>query len=246
VAAQWQAIGFVDKLPFFNIHNNVTGEVSMVQTSHEESKRMIDSNCDCQLMIEEVSAESNSNGMSVKCKMSVLASSDPSQVGKTTSEFFKCDGKAAGMFLNVAEAAGLITRQQRIAAQEQGVGMDIDETLLKGRQIGATIRMEPNMRKNPVTGQNEVDPEKPGPYPRIGFNTYSIWDQKASKIPLDMQFAVLMPKPAGYGQGQGQGPAAGTAGATAPQAQTAPTQPPTQDQQGLPLSGPQNPTVMNW
>jgi hypothetical protein len=211
----------------------------MVQTSHEEGKRMIDNNCDCQLMIDEVSVETNSNGQSVKCKMTVLASTDPSQVGKSINEFFKADGKASGMFLNVAEAAQLITREQRMAAQQAGVGMNIDETQLKGRQIGATIKMEPNMRRNPVTGQNEIDPEKPGPYPRIGFNTYSIWDQKASKIPLDMQFAVLMPKPKGQ-----QGGGSGQAGAPS---QAGPTQPPAPTQQSLPMGGPGNPaTSMNW
>lgn len=204
----------------------------MVYVGHETGSQMVNSNCDCQMMIDEVSVESNSNGTSVKCKLSVLASTDHSQIGKTCSEFFKVDGKAAGMFLNLAEAAGLITREERVAAQQQGVGLSIDETLLKGRQIGCSVRMEPNMRKNPATGQNEVDPEKPGPYPRIGFNTFSIWDQKASKIPLDMQFAQMMPKPNGKPMG-GQQAAQHAAN-------------PVPAQQGLPLTGPQNPPPMNW
>ena len=214
----------------------------MVQTGHETGGRMIDVNCECQLMIDEVSIESNAKGTSVKCKMSVLASTDPGQVGKTISEFFKADGNASGMFLNAAEAAGLITREARVKAQQEGVGMNVDETLLKGRQIGAKITMEPNMRKNPITGQNEVDPEKPGPYPRIGFNTFSIWDQKAARIPLDMQFAVLQPKPSWY-----QGPAAGgpSGNASSPAPRPAPTQPPAQAQQSLPMTGPAAPS-MTW
>ena len=214
----------------------------MVQTSHEESARRVDNNCQCHLMIDDVSVESNNYGNSVKCKMSVLGSTDPSQVGKTITEFFKCDGKAAGMFLNVAEAAQLITRDQRNQAQQQGVGMNIDETLLKGRQIAATIKMEPKMRKNPATGKNEVDPEDPGPYARIAFDTYGVWDQKAASIPLDMRFAPMMPKPAGWKPGGGAG-AAGAAGATVP---PRPKPGPAQQQPELPLAGPQNPPSMNW
>ena len=215
----------------------------MVRTSHEEAARRVDNNCKAHLMIDEVSFEQQYN--SVKCKMSILGATDPSQIGKSTTEFFKTDGKAAGMFLNLAEAAQLITREQRRAAHEQGVGMDIDESQLKGRQICATIKMEPKLRRNPVTGQNEVDPEDPGPYSRIGFDTYGIWDQKAAGIPLDMQFASMIPKPAGWTQGP-QPPAAGQPAPAQPPKPTQPTQPP-QGQGNLPLEGQGNSaTSMNW
>ena len=190
----------------------------MVNTSHETAARMVDTDCRCHVMIEEVSVETNSRGTSVKCKMSVLGSTDHGQIGKTLTEFFRVDGEAAGMFLNVAEAVGLVSREQRVAAQQSGVGLSIDEAMLKGRQIGVTVKMKPNLRKNPVTGQNEVDPEKPGPYPRVGFDTYSIWDKKAEGIPLDATMAAMMPKPPGYG-------GSGTAGTPAPQPPRQPTQP---------------------
>ena len=143
----------------------------MVTTAHEEGGRMIDAACRAHLMIDSVQVNTQ-YGTSVDCEMTVLGCTDHSQIGKTIKEFFKADGKAAGMFLNLAEAAGLITAAQRRGAHDAGVGMDIDETLLKGQQICAEIKMEPRLRKNTVTGQNEIDPEKPGPYPKIGFGEH--------------------------------------------------------------------------
>lgn len=209
----------------------------MVQTSHETGQRMIDVDCDAHLMIDEITAESNTYGTSLKTKLSVLGCTDPSQVGKTITEFFKCDGEASGMALNLAEATGIVTRQQREEARKAGVGLSFDESLMKGRQICAKIRMKPNLRKNPVTQQNEVDPTKPGPFPRIGFDTFGVWDKKAEHIPKDMQFASMLARPAGQTAQQPQ---------AAPQA--TPHQPPQPAQQALPLSGTPNPPgmAMNW
>ena len=178
---------------------------------------MIDTDCGCHLMIDKVEL-STQYGVQVNCTMSVLGCTDPAQVGKTITEFFKADGKAAGMFLNLAEAAGLITALDRRAAHDAGVGLDIDENLLKGKQICANVKMEPKLRKNPATGQNEIDPENPGPYPKIGFNTFGVWDRKAESIPRDQQFLAMVPRPAG------QGPNPPTAGQPS-QAQPKPTAP---------------------
>ena len=208
----------------------------MVRTSHEEAPRRVDNNCKVHLMIDEVGFEQQYS--SVKCKMSILGATDPSQVGKTTTEFFKTDGKAAGMFLNLAEAAGLITSAQRKAAHDAGVGLDIDENLLKGRQICATIRLEQKLKKNFATGAMEPDPEDPNFYARIGFDTYGVWDQKAAGIPLDTQFSNLVPKPAGWTQQAAPPATAQPPKGAAPQ-QTAPPA-----QQQTPPQSP--PPAMNW
>jgi hypothetical protein len=213
----------------------------MVRTSHEESKRMVDTNCDAHLMIDSVQVTTQ-YGTQVECEMSILGCTDPAQVGKTIKEFFKVEGKAAGMFLNLAEAAGLITAEQRKAAHDQGVGMEIDETQLKGRQICASIKMELKLRKNPVTGQNEPDPENPGPFPKIGFNTFGVWSKKAEGIPKDQQFLAMVPKPAGAAVTAGQ-QVAKPSPSPAPQQQAQQAQQPAQG--SLPLTGPAMP-AMDW
>ena len=136
------------------------------------------------------------------CAPSVLAASDPSQVGKKQTEFFECQGNAVAKLYNLAEAVGIITAAQRKAAADRHVGLDVDETLLKGRQFCADVKMEPNMRKNAATGQRDLNPEKPGPYPRIGFDTYSVTSERAKDVPKDPQFIALLgktmpPPPAG-------------------------------------------------
>jgi hypothetical protein len=220
----------------------------MVTTSHEEGTRMIDVDCGCHCIIEDVSVESNSNGTSVKGKLSVLACTDIGQIGKTVSEFFKCDGKAAGMFLNICEAAGIITAAERQAAAAAGVGMNIDETQLKGKQVCCKVVMKPNQRKNPVTGQYETDPEKPGPYPRIGFETFSVWSEKARSIPKDLQFLGMLPAPAGWDVARIQQWATGRApaqhGQTQQAAQSQPVTQPATQQSPAPVSPPA--VSMNW
>jgi hypothetical protein len=183
---------------------------------------MVDNDCDCHMMIEDVSVSTNNNGTSVKCKLSVLNGTDRGQIGKTVSEFFGCDGNTAGMFLNLAQAAGLITAEQRKVAADSGVGMNIDEALLKGRQVCAKIRMKPNMIKDPVTGAPKVNPEKPGPYPRIGFDTFAVWDAKANGIPKDPQFLPLQMQHAPRGA-TAQQPAQQTQAAQQPSASAQPT-----------------------
>lgn len=198
----------------------------MVQCGAGSTSRMIDNDCGCHLMVEDVSLETK-NGVSVKCVFTVLASTDPSQVGKTQTEYYPVDGKAVDKLYNLAEACGLITAQQRKAAAEQGVGLEIREDLLKAKQLCAKIQMEPNMRKNPATGATEVDPEKPGPYPRIGFRTFAVTDAKAKDIPKDQQFLALM----------------GVSGASQQQPQGQQQQ----QQQTLPGVNPGQPaTSMNW
>jgi hypothetical protein len=187
----------------------------MVRCDAGSASRMIDNDCGCHLLVQDVSVESQYT-TSVKCKFVVLAATDPGQVGKEHTEFFSVEGKSVDKFYNVCEATGVITHQQRKAAADQGVGMDIDEAQLKGRQLCAHVKMEPNMRKNPVTGELEVDPEKPGPYPRIGFRSFAVTDAKAKDIPKDRQFLAMVQQAAGRQVGQQAGQVQAT--------QVAPTQ----------------------
>ena len=93
----------------------------MVQCGPGSASRMIDGDCGCHLLIEsqEVSTQ---YGTAVKVSCQVLGATDPSQKGKLHSEFFSCEGDDADKFYNLAEAAGLITAEQRKAATEAGQG----------------------------------------------------------------------------------------------------------------------------
>ncbi len=159
----------------------------MVECGPGSTSRMIDTDCKCHLLIEDQEM-STQYGPAVKLTCRVLAATDESQKGKIHSEFFQCDGNAVDKFYNLCEAVGLITAEQRKAATEAERGLNIDETLLKGRQFCAEIRMEPNIRKNPATGKPEVNPEKPGPYSRIDFRSFAVTSSKAKDIPKDPQF----------------------------------------------------------
>ena len=168
----------------------------MVSCDPGSGSRMIDTDCRCHFLIEDYEVQTSQQGTSIKLAASVLAASDPSQVGKKQTEFFECQGNAVDKFYNLAEAVGIITAAQRKSAADRHVGLDVDETLLKGRQFCADVKMEPNMRKNAATGQRELNPEKPGPYPRIGFDTYSVTSERAKDVPKDPQFLALLGKQA--------------------------------------------------
>lgn len=168
----------------------------MVQCAQGSGQRMIDIDCGVHLMIEDATIETQ-YGTAVKIKFSVLGCTDPKQVGKTHTEIFNVDDGRVDMFLNIAEACGLITAQQRKDASDAGVGLDVNETLLKGRQLCGLIKMELKQRKHPVTGQYEVDPEKPGPFPRLGFRTFGVFDAKAKDIPKDPKFLAMLQAPTG-------------------------------------------------
>jgi hypothetical protein len=152
---------------------------------------MIDSDCGVHLMVHEVSLETQ-YGTAVKIKFDVLAASDPKQVGKSHTEIFNVDDKQVDKFYNVAEAVGLITSDQRRQAAEQGVGLEIDENLLKGRQLCGLIKMEIKQVKDLATGGFKPDPEKPGPFPRLGFRTFGVFDAKAKDIPKDQKILALL------------------------------------------------------
>jgi hypothetical protein len=196
---------------------------------------MVDVDCKAHVMIDSAEAKGGDRGTSVEVKFSILACTDPLQVGKTITEFLQCEGNAVDKLYNVAEAIGQITHEQRIAAAQGGMGMDIDETQWKGRQLCVEIKMEPNMRKNLATGQYEVDPEKPGPFPRVGFRSFAVTSPRAADVPKD---AAML---------QAAGIKLPTAAAQKPPA-TPPAkpsvQPPAQGQ--LPLTGPTTPADMAW
>lgn len=180
----------------------------MVACGVGKPSQMVDTECKCHLMIERAEAKTNDRGTTVEIKFNLLAATDPTQVGKSVTEFFQTDGAAVDKLYNVAEAVGLITHDQRKAAAEAGVGMNIDEMAMKGRQLCGEIKMELNQRKNPATGQLETDPEKPGPFPRIGFRTFALTSPRAKDIPKDPQFLAML--------GKQPPPAPPTAGTTAP------------------------------
>ena len=167
----------------------------MVACGAGKVSSMIDVDCKAHAMIDDAIVETG-RSVSVKTTFSLLACTDPAQVGKRITEYFQVDGAAVDKFYNLAEAAGLITHEQRKQAAEAGIGLEIDETLLKGRTVCVEIKMEPNMRKNPATGQNEVDPEKPGPFPRIGFRTFAVGSKKAEGVPIDQRFVGTAHRPA--------------------------------------------------
>ena len=212
----------------------------MVVCAAGKPSQMIDVDCKAHVMIDSAEAKTNQYGTTVETKMSILACTDPSQVGKTITEFLQCEGNAVDKLYNVAEAIGQITHEQRLAAAQGGVGMDIDETQWKGRQLCVEIKMEPNMRKNLATAQYEVDPEKPGPFPRIGFRSFSVTSPRAADIPKDaaMLQAAVIKLPTGPAPGAAQKPAT-----TPPPAKPQPPQP---AQGQLPLTGPANPMDMGW
>lgn len=219
----------------------------MVQCGKGSENRMIDADCKVHVLIHDVEV-STQYGTAVNITFVILGSTIPAFVGKEHKEFFNVDDGRVDMFYNIAEAVGVITDAQRKAAAKAGVGLDVDERLLKGRQLCAEIKMEPNMRKNPATGQNEVNPEKPGPFPRIGFRTYSVIDPRAKDIPKDMQMLApfveamhwQMPSPGVQVQS--------AASNTSQQTQQNPQQGQQQQQQNLPgvQQGGQPATAMNW
>lgn len=195
----------------------------MVQCDPGSASRMVDANCKCHLIVESYEV-STQHGTAVKCKFQILAATDKGQVGKAHTEYFPVEGKAVDKFYNLAEAVGIITPEARKAAADAGQGLAIDETLLTGRQLAAEIQMEPNMRKNATTGQTEVDPDKPGPFPRIGFRTFALGSPKAKDIPTDKQFIGMLGQ-----QGQATPPAPPAAPTQGQAAQT-PPQPPADGQ----------------
>lgn len=186
----------------------------MVQCAHGSGNRMIDIDCGVHLMVDDVKVETQ-YGTAVKIKFSVLGCTDPKQVGKTHTEIFNVDDARVDMFLNIAEACGLITAQQRKEAADAGVGLDVNEALLKGGQLCGLIKMELKQRKNPLSGQVEVDPEKPGPFPRLGFRTFGVFDAKAKDIPKNQKFLAMLPSQTGQQVQRPPAPAQAQA-ATAP------------------------------
>ena len=204
----------------------------MVECQAGSASRMIDNDCGCHLLVEDTEILTQ-YGTAVKLKFQVLAATDAGQVGKIQTEIFNVDDGRVDAFYNVAESCGLVSADQRKQAAEAGTGLSVDETQLKGRQLCAQIKMEPNMRKNPTTGATEVNPEKPGPYPKIGFRSFAVTSDKARDIPKDPQFLAML----------GKGGAAPSSQPTAQQ----PAQPTTQ--QPTPPPPQTNPPAaggMNW
>jgi hypothetical protein len=203
---------------------------------------MVDADCGVHLMIDSAMAQTNQYGTSVVAKFSILAATDPAQVGKTIQQFLEVEGDAVDKLYNLAEAIGRITREQRVAAAQQGVGMDFPEEPdgqligFKGQQTCGQIKMVKKQRKNLATGQYEDDPEHPNPYPQLGFRYFAVTSPRAADVPKDaaMLQAAGIKIPTGPVQ----------AAKPAQKPTTAPPQPPAQGQ--LPLTGPTTPADMAW
>ncbi len=187
----------------------------MVSCGAGKPSQMVDVDCKAHVMIDSAEAETGQFGTSLKTTFCLLACTDPAQVGKTITEYFKTEGGGVDALYNVAEAIGQVTHEQRKAAAEASVGMEIDETQWKGKQLCVEIKMEPNMRKNKATGALEINPESPGPFPRIGFRSFGLWSKKAEEVPKDAKYAALVPK-------TGQQPPAAGATSQAGQPKTTP------------------------
>jgi hypothetical protein len=200
---------------------------------------MVDADCGVHLMIDSAEAQTNQYGTSVVTKFSILAATDPAQVGKTITQFLEVEGKAVDKIYNISEAIGQITHEQRAAAAQQGVGLEIDETQWKGRQLCGQIKMEMKQRKNLATGQYEDDPEHPNPYPQLGFRYFAVTSPRAADIPKDA--AMLQAAGIVLPTGPAQAAKPAQKPATAPPAAVA------QPAQGqLPLTGPTTPADMAW
>jgi len=100
----------------------------MVRVGADEGKRFISAACEAHLMIDDAALDNNAAGQSIKVTFSLLAATDPQQVGKTMSEFFPVEGKAVGKTWDLAEAVGLIAA----GVDRKSTPLEFDETRLKG------------------------------------------------------------------------------------------------------------------
>jgi len=164
----------------------------MVTCNPDEAKsgKYVDNACQAHLFIQDQELASNSNGEAVKLTFTVLAATDPLQVGKELSDFFPCSGGAVNKFLNVAEAARLITAAQRAAAVQNKSPLAIDETQFKGRQICANIAMERKQVQD-ASGKWIDDPSSTKSYPHVNFDTFDVASDKAKNIPKDQQMLAM-------------------------------------------------------
>ena len=166
----------------------------MVRPSNETGGRFVDRDGLFHAMIDAIELITENNVGKIKCAFSILAGTDLNQVGKTCNEKFPFEGDGAFLFWNLAEAARLLTHSEREQYRQAGVAPDIDETLLKGRQVGVQITMERARAKNPTTGKWEVDPADTREFARIGKNAFDLYDNKMNGVQLDPQMASLWPK----------------------------------------------------
>lgn len=189
----------------------------MVTCNCDEAKsgNYVDNACRAhmQIMDQEVTY-SQAGAPQVKLRFSILAATDPAQVGKEFSNFFPCSGGAVNKFLNVAEAAGLISAEQHAAAVKDKTPLDIDETLFKGRQICGDIAMERKQIQD-ATGKWIDDPTSNKAFPQLGFNTYSLFANKAKDVPKDQQMLAMLTQGGGGHAAAPIDPSAATSAASA-------------------------------
>lgn len=142
-------------------------------------------------MVEDVSAETNDVGTSLKVVASVLDGTIANQVGHKQTEFFQCSGKAVDRLRVLLVATNMMTDEQWVA--RIGQPLEFDERLLKGRQFCARIKLEKYQGKK-AEHQGKS-------FPRMGFDIWSVWEEKAKHIPKDKEcLAMLGAPPAGAGQ----------------------------------------------
>ena len=137
--------------------------------------------------IEEVSVETFDGVQSLKVVSTVEAGNPASQVGHKHTEFFNLSGKAVDRLRRLLVATQIMTDEQWVA--NIGKPLDFDEMLLKSRQYCARVKVEPYQGKKPEHQGKS--------FPRIGFDIWSIWDEKAKHIPKNAAVTPLMGRPAG-------------------------------------------------
>ena len=135
-------------------------------------------------MIEEVEAQNNDFGTSLKVVASVQAGTTAQQVGRKQTEFFQCSGKAVDRLRRLLVATEMMTDQQWV--ERIGQPLEFDEKLLKGRQFCARIKLQPY--------QGSKEEHKGKSFPAMGFDIWSVFDDKAKHIPKDPDcMAMLIP-----------------------------------------------------
>ncbi len=202
---------------------------STAETNPDGGITSIDRDCDCHFFIDDVSTETNDDGVpSVTVQMSVVGCTDREMIGRKHGRYdsFGLGGKQATRFFLLCVKAGIMTHEFWAAAKAANQDIEIDENPLKGRQFCGGIRMED------YRGQDEKHKGKK--FPRLGFRIGSVHDKEWSHVPKDPDLLPL----AGPSPQQQQPPTTGgTAGVTAPQ---------TPPQPATPAAAAQEPSAFEW
>ena len=145
-------------------------------------------------IIDEITAEENNDfdsgetRVSLKVVCQVVAGTKPECVGRKQTEFFQLSGKAVDRLRRLLVATNMMTDQQWV--ERIGQPLEFDERLLKSRQFCSRIKMDPYRGRKPEHQGKS--------FPAMGFDIWSVWDEKSKNIPKDPEcLALLGPPPEG-------------------------------------------------